>query len=79
MSIEGTACWYRKPCKGRTSPRELTGWIAGQLVQFAQDHVEYETGPGMIPVAIIIDDKTRGVVVVAAENVTFAAVPPPIQ
>jgi len=70
---DSVACWYKARKPGTCLSAE--DWKPGRLVRFAQDHLEYETGPGAIPVAIIVDDKSRGVVLTYASLVTFAAIP----
>ena len=49
------ACWFRLRTKG------IQRWIVekprgGRLHMFTTDHIEYESGPGLFPVAIVVDD-----------------------
>jgi hypothetical protein len=74
FTTDAAACWFRK-CKPGTAI-VASGWRPGKILHFGQDHIEYENGPGAIPVAVVFDEETRGVVVTYAEFVTFATNPP---
>ena len=72
--METKACWYRK-CKPNTAI-VTGGWIAGRLVQFGQDHIEYDSGPGPIMVAVVIDEATLKTEITVASAVAFGTEPP---
>lgn len=63
----GEACWYNHKDK----------WKGGKLRAWSTDHAEFESGPGNYPVAVVEDDETQRCVVVYAERISFATVPPP--
>jgi hypothetical protein len=62
----GDPCWYLFNGKAR----------GGVLRMWGQDHQEYDSGPGIIPVGVVEDDVTRCLVSVYVNNVCFASVPP---
>ncbi len=61
----GNHCWYK-----------TTEWKGGVLLFWSTDHVEYESGPGHFPVAIIEDTKTGGVHSIPIANINFSSVHP---
>lgn len=66
--MDGKNCWYKRAPAG--------AWIAGIWQAWSIDHEEYESGPGMFPAAIVIDNATLDTKTVPAEFVSFATVPP---
>ena len=73
-SDELRACWYRlrRKINGKW---EILPHEGGRLHIFTTDHIEYESGPGPYPVAVIEDDETGTVHVVPAQDVCFGMVP----
>jgi len=69
------ACWYRKS-PGHKVPRAEWKWIGGTLRAWGTDYQEFESGPGMYPVAVVEDGKSGCCLSVHVEDVCFASVPP---
>lgn len=67
-------CWFRRLIKGN-----WTDWQEGVFQKWAQDHVEYEEGPGAVPVAIIVSSQTGETHVVYAEWVQFKKPIPEVE
>ncbi len=75
---QDTACWY---CvftpAGAGVPPSWSPWTPGSFQVWIQEHVDCgEDGPAHFAAAIVVDEETLGTVVVPAEQVAFASVPP---
>lgn len=66
------SCWY-KVIGPEVAPNT---WRSGTLRAWSTDHEEYDEGPGLIPVAVIEDDKTAMCHSVYVGNVCFTDSPP---
>lgn len=69
------ACWYRLRHKPMTGPWQPLPHRGGRFHLFTTDHIEYETGPRLFPVAIVEDEQTGTVHVIPAQDVCFGSVP----
>lgn len=69
-------CWYRMPGNheyvGSIRTWVNKPWQRGLFHQFAMDHIEYESGPGMNSVAVIEDAETHRVHTPFSSDVSFA-------
>jgi hypothetical protein len=59
----GEACWYK--CNGKARGGKLRMW-----------GLEGNAAEGIMPIAVVEDDKTRGMVTPHVIDVSFASVPP---
>ena len=69
----GSSCWYRS---FNPATKTLSNWKTGKLRAWSTDHEEYESGPGLIPVGVVEDDRTGLCHSVFVERICFAAAPP---
>jgi len=58
-----TICWYKH--------KPSDEWKTGFFLIWSQDHVEFESGPGNFPVAVVEDAVSSRVHVVRADLVSF--------
>ena len=61
----GNHCWYYDK-----------EWLGGVLLAWSTDHVEYDSGPGHFPTAIIEDTKTSQVKSIPVANINFSSAQP---
>jgi len=67
----GSACWY-KPGKWRDDKKDSSDWKAGKLRAWSTDYEEFESGPGLYPVAVVEDDETGRCSSIDVTRVSFA-------
>lgn len=72
----GEACWYKTY---DYTTRKYSEWKGGRLRAWSTNHVEFESGPGLFPCAVVEDDKTRQCLSVEVEQVCFASAPPAFE
>lgn len=68
----GSACWYLP----KKSASKDAVWQLGYLRQWSTDFIEFENGPGLYPVGVIEDDKTKCCHSIIVEDICFASIPP---